>query len=66
MSGDRLAYSVAETAAAIGVGERLVWELVASGQLPSRKLGSRRLILREDLVRFLRNLDDHEGVAPDG
>jgi excisionase family DNA binding protein len=48
-----LAYSVRDAAAAVGVSRGMLYELIASGQLPSTKLGSRRLIRREALVELL-------------
>ena len=48
-----LAYSVKDAAAAVGVSRGMLYELIASGQLPSTKLGSRRLIRREALVELL-------------
>lgn len=41
---ERLAYSTAEVAAAIGASEGLVKRLLASGEIGSVKLGGRRLI----------------------
>jgi len=54
---DQLLYSVAQAAAVLGIGGRLCWQFVLSGQLPSRLLGRRRLIHRSELERFARR--DH-------
>lgn len=49
----RLAYTVAEVAETIGISEREVYRLCASGELPSRKVGRRVLIRRADLETWL-------------
>ena len=53
----RLAYSVEEAAAIIGISRRTVYELLRTGQLRSVKIGSRRLIRHTDLERFIDELD---------
>ena len=45
-STSSLVASVSEVAEALGVSDDLVYELVARGELPSLKLGRRRLIPR--------------------
>lgn len=47
------AYSVREAAERLGVSQRHVQRLIASGELPSVKLGKRRLIARFVLVDWL-------------
>lgn len=49
----RVALSVPEAARAAGLSKDWVWKLVAAGAIPSKKLGKRRLILVEDLKRYL-------------
>jgi excisionase family DNA binding protein len=49
-----LAYSVEEAAQKLSVSRSHVYRLLAMGELMSVKLGSRRLIERAELVRFLR------------
>jgi excisionase family DNA binding protein len=53
---DRLAFSLADAASAIGVGKSTLHELIATGKLPVRKLGRRSLVLREDLEDYLQGL----------
>ena len=53
---DRLAFSLADAASAIGVGKSTLHELIATGQLPVRKFGRRSLVLREDLEDYLQGL----------
>lgn len=55
---ERLTYSVAEAAQAVGISRRTIYELLRSRQLASIKIGSRRLIRSEELVRFLAELED--------
>ena len=48
-----LAYTVKDAASALGVSRGLLYQLIASGELPAIKLGSRRLIPREAIVALL-------------
>jgi excisionase family DNA binding protein len=41
-----------------GIGRTKLYEAIASGELTARKFGSRTLILREELVRFLKSLPE--------
>lgn len=52
---NRLAVSVAEAARMIDVSRRTVEGYIAAKRLASRKLGSRRVVLVRDLMRFLRS-----------
>lgn len=59
-----LVYSVAEAAAALGIGRSLAFELVRRGELPTVRLGRRRVIPRHLLInwldaRFRASMDDH-------
>ena len=59
MDGDGvLAVGVAEAARRLGVSPRTVATLVSQKELPSRKIGRRRVICVADLERFLRR--DHD------
>jgi excisionase family DNA binding protein len=51
-----LAYRVDDAAAAIGVSRSKVWELVAEGAIPARKLVGSTVILRTDLEAYLSGL----------
>jgi len=53
LDGNRLAYSMREVAAAIGMSERSVWSLIASGRLRSIKLGRSVRIPSEALAELL-------------
>jgi excisionase family DNA binding protein len=50
---ERLAYSVDEAAAVLGVARETIYELIRTGELRSRKAGSRRIIGRHHLLEFL-------------
>lgn len=55
-SGDRLgrlAYSVPEASAAIGIGKTKLYALIAQGVLPSTLIGKRRLIRAADLEALI-------------
>lgn len=52
-TGGRLAFSVPDAAKAAGLSVDWVWKLVAAGTIRSIKRGKRRLILAEDLKRYL-------------
>jgi excisionase family DNA binding protein len=49
----RLAYSPEETAEALGISRHLVYDLLRTGQLRSRKAGNRRLIGLRHIEAFL-------------
>lgn len=53
MSGQRLAYSVAEAAKVSGLGRTTLYSLIASGELPSKKIGKRRIIPADGLRQLL-------------
>lgn len=49
----RLALTVAETAASLGVSQRSIYRLIDRGELPTVKVGKRRLVRVEDLEKLL-------------
>jgi excisionase family DNA binding protein len=53
---ERAAYSIPEVLTKIGVGRDKLYELIRSGQLPTRKCGRRTIVLATDLQRFLEEL----------
>ena len=56
----RLAYSVDETAAALGTSPRSVWQLIGDGELPVRRVGKRVLVPVDVLAAFVaRDLHPH-------
>ena len=48
-----LAYPVDRAARAAGIGRTKLYEAITRGELPSVKIGKRRLILADDLRRWL-------------
>ena len=50
---ERLAYSPEEAAEALGISRHLVYDLLRTGQLRSRKAGNRRLIGLHQIEAFL-------------
>lgn len=57
---DRLAYSPAEAAQALGISRARLYQLIEDGSIPSLKLGRRRLIRAEALVALLDRLERQE------
>jgi len=55
---ERLALSIRETAEQLGVCERTVHTLIARGELRTRRIGRRRVVLVSELENFLRR--DHK------
>ena len=55
---DRLLYRVPEVAVILNISRSKVYELIRSGELRAKKLGSKTLILAEDANAFLANLPD--------
>lgn len=52
----RLAYSIVEAARMSGVSRSTLYEVIANGELPVRKLGRRTLVLHGDLTAWLQSL----------
>lgn len=53
---EKLAYSTKEAAEAAGIGKTTLFAALAAGVLKSRKVGRKRVILREDLMAWLLGL----------
>jgi excisionase family DNA binding protein len=51
-----LAYSIPEAMKAASVGRSKLYDAIASGELRARKLGSKNLILHDDLRHWLEGL----------
>lgn len=58
-TGERLAYTVEEAAAALGIGRDLIYDEIRTGRLRSKKAGARRVIGRHHLLEWL----DSDSVA---
>ena len=50
---ERLAYTVEEAAAVVGVGRDLLYDEIRTGRLRSKKAGTRRVIARHHLLEWL-------------
>jgi excisionase family DNA binding protein len=50
----KLAFTINETCEVSGLGRNTVYRLIGRGELPSRMVGGRRLILKEDLQSVLK------------
>ncbi len=55
--------SVDLTAARLGIGRSLAWDLVRSGQLSSIKIGARRLVPASEVGRFVEHLRAHQAAS---
>lgn len=59
----RLGYSSREVAESLGCSEKHVKNLMKSGEIPSVKLGARRIVLAADLSEALARLRQHGWTA---
>lgn len=59
----KLAYRVDEAVKASGLGRTFLYEHMASGELPSVKIGRRRLILHHELMNFLSRTSKSEAKS---
>lgn len=48
-----LSHSIEAAAKRAGAPRSVMYELVASGQVPARRIGARKIVLDADLVAFL-------------
>jgi excisionase family DNA binding protein len=60
----RVSYGMNEAAETAGIGLTKLREEIAAKRLRARKLGSRTIITREDLVEWAARLPDVHDVAP--
>lgn len=60
---DRLTYSVAEAARALGISRSYCYELVQQGVLPYLSLGRRRMIPRKALTDYVERKTRQPGSA---
>lgn len=47
-----------EASIVAGIGRTKLYEAIAAGELKARKFGSRTIVLREDLLGFLKSLPE--------
>lgn len=55
----KLSLSVEEVIAATGIGRSKLYQLINSGALRACKLGTRTIILKDDLDAFLKSLQPY-------
>ena len=53
---DKIAYTPKSLSQATDTGMTKTWEAIKKGDLKARKLGRKRLILREDAMEWLKGL----------
>lgn len=53
------AYSIPEAATQSNIGKTKIYEFIGSGKLKARKIGTRTIILENDLDDFLSNLETY-------
>jgi excisionase family DNA binding protein len=63
---DRLAYSVAEAASALGISRSYCYELVQQGVLPYLQLGCRKVIPRRSLEEYIKGQTRQHGSEVEG
>lgn len=51
--GERLVFSIPETASLLGISRALAYELARRGELPTMQLGRRRVVPRTALARYV-------------
>ncbi len=60
LSADKLLVSVEEAAQLLSINRCTVYDMLGRGDLPSVKIGRRRLISRQSLVDFISRSENHE------
>ncbi|MCZ8184217.1 MAG: helix-turn-helix domain-containing protein [Beijerinckiaceae bacterium] len=53
---DKISLTIQDVSKTTGIGRTKVFELIREGKLPARKIGTRTIILAEDLKAFLDKL----------
>lgn len=61
-SGTRLLHTIPGALDQLGIGRSTLYELMASGEIQTVKIGSRTLIAHDELVRFVGALKAGVGV----
>ena len=59
----KYAYSIHETAEALGLGRSKLYELLQSGEIPTFYVGRKRLVAADDLQRFVESRREQEKAA---
>jgi excisionase family DNA binding protein len=58
----QVAYSIETASKTTETGKTTIYDAIAEGELPAKKLGRRTLILAKDLEKWLENLPDFEST----
>jgi excisionase family DNA binding protein len=58
VKGERLLFGVRDAAASLSVSDRMLWALIAAGEIKVRHIGTRTLVHRRELERFANR--DHQ------
>ena len=58
MAVEKLAFTINETANAIGVGRTKVYNLISEGKIPTIKIGKRTLVPADGLRAFMASLQE--------
>lgn len=53
---DKISLTIQDVSKTTGIGRTKVFELIRDGKLPARKIGTRTIILSDDLKAFLDKL----------
>ncbi|NJS14121.1 MAG: helix-turn-helix domain-containing protein [Sphingopyxis sp.] len=53
MTDDKLAYSIADAAEALGIGRSTIYELISSGKMRANKIGRRTVITKKRIRKIL-------------
>lgn len=53
---DKISLTIQDVSKTTGIGRTKVFELIRDGKLPARKIGTRTLILAQDLKAFIDKL----------
>jgi excisionase family DNA binding protein len=61
---DKLAYTVEETLAAIGIGRTTLYKMIGEGKLRAVKMGGRTLILADSLRTLIDGAETWSSDAP--
>jgi len=61
MDTEKMAFSVKETAQLLGVGRNTMWKAVWRGQVPTIRIGKRRLVPKVALEQMLLGKDKDKG-----
>lgn len=63
---ERIAYSIDEVVELTGIGRTRLYEVIAAGDLRTKKLGRRTLVLASDLGTWINSLPDGEEASETG